>query len=328
MKKKIKRILSAVLIVGIVVNMSATTVLASPVSESYEKNRELAKNYISELAINEEEILQMVNDEGFSYSDAVYYYTIDKMVDYLVDNELSFNVSDVYTDEEIAADYNGFKEKILEFDVNAIAAALENAKELVENAPQEVERFRNYYGTEEHLKITVKNSDGSYIEYIDFNETVAEPYVGDSISDKKENVNMSARGMKSNTWKTDQFDNYGTFNGSSEVKLTAPLAYTKLLVETNTTYNSSGVKVNSVDCFTATYGAITVSNKGTSINNRSDKSTAEGIGDVVWTCNGSAGLDFSGVVSFSISAGASWTEQLIHKYYSSGKWTRTTKVYS
>lgn len=109
MIKIIRRILSALLVTGIIVNMSTSTVLANSVGESYEKNQEMAKTYILEIVINEQEILQMVNDNGLSYSDAVYYYIIDKMVDYLVENEMSFTVADVdvYTDEEIAADYNG-----------------------------------------------------------------------------------------------------------------------------------------------------------------------------------------------------------------------------
>lgn len=280
---KMKKILSVLLISGIIVNMSASTVWAKSVSESNEKKQ-----------------------------------------------EMSFTVAGlgVYSDEEIAADYNGFKEKILEFDLKAISTALENTKELIENAPHEVQRLRNYYGSDDCSKITVKNSDGSYIEYIDYSESISESYIDNDVDNEQRNVNMSTRSMVTNTWKEDKYENYGTFDGTSEVKLTSPVAYTKLSVETNTTYNSSGVTVNSVDCFTATYGVITVSNKGTSINNKSDKSTAEGIGDVVWTWNGSASTNFSGIVNFSINAGASWTEQLIHKYYSSGKWSRTTKVYT
>lgn len=327
---KMRKLLSIALVVGICTSVSVNALAQSNSDSVNEQKYAQAKAYFSQIQVDQDEIAQMINEHGFSYSDAVYYYTLDKMVDYLTKTEMSFNLSEnaTYSDQEIAEDLNGFKDKILDFDVNAIATAVRNSQETVKKLPLELERLRAHYGSNDSSKITIKNSDGSVVEFTTSTEKVAEP----TIRDSRGKLNVSARkAPQESVWHHETFPKYGTYNGTSEVKFTAPNAYTQLFLQTNTTYDSSGVNVNSVDCSTATYGTITVSNKSNYAHNY-DNTHAEGVGDVVWASSCSFGTSFTAAgtvgLSFSVNAGASWTERLIHRYTDKGDWYRVTEIYA
>lgn len=324
---KFKKILS--LLVVLVVVISAIPSFAADKSQK-EQLKEV-QSFVKELKVNEGQIKKMMDEEGFSYDEAVHYYTVDKMVKHMQKENMKFDTSDlkVYTDAEIASDTESFKRKIREADLASIMTAMVNAQKQEERV-SELKKVVDSYGNNLPSKVTIKYADGSKVEYnASFEETEVVTKPSPKMDDSKLNADTDVLAIEEEIFSTGTFTSYGTYSGKSEIKYYNPIAYTKLRVETNTTYNSSGATVNAVDCFTSTYGTITVSNKGNYATNYSSYST--GTGDVVWAWSGSAGLSLSCTqvvgVSFSVNAGASWTEQLIHRYYDDGDYDKRTKIY-
>lgn len=324
----LKKMLSFVLVITMIFSIGGNAYAMGNSKDDNSKTvEELIKN-VNEIKIDENKINDMIKKEGFTYNDAVYYYKLDKLIKYMVDNNVELNLSraKLYTDSEISRDVNGFRNKILSIDVNAIATAVKNSEIYGKASRKKLESAIKSYGKNLPKKIIIKNPDGSKLEYINdadtkYNSSEGLPADVKLNSDKRES--NKDRGEHSAYWGYDSFDKgYGNYVGSASVKFTAPGAYTKLKIKTTTTWKSSGVTVNSVDALTATYGLISVSNK----LNYSSGGTATG--DVVWVVQGSVGLTFDGVVSFSVAVGASWTELLQKIYSKNGDIKCKTTIYN
>lgn len=324
----LRKVISIMLIIAVI---SSGTVYASEGSDPNIQTIEELSSFVKELKVNNKEVTEMMKSEGFSYIDARYYYILDQLVDYMIENEISLDLSNVepMNNSEIASDISGFRNKVLSIDVGALGTALMNTELYAKSSPERLGELVALYGKDIPKKIIVKNPDGSTIEYSNTAELITDTVseMNNQVQNTKlHNSEKDVLGLVTNTWETSSFDNgYGTYNGTAEVKLTAPSAYTKLRIETNTTWSSSGVTANSVDAYTATYGTIFVSNKLNYVDNYA--TSAKATGDVVWLIQGSVGATFGGVVSFSVSAGATWTELLQKIYYDDGDWECKTSVY-
>ncbi len=135
-------------------------------------------------------------------------------------------------------------------------------------------------------------------------------------------------GMQEDIFNTGTFPSYDTYNGSSEVVYQDGGYYTKLKLETNTTYNSNGSSVNSADAYVSVYGSITYSLLDQFERDFSNYDT--GTAKVVWSNNIDSTLGMDGGVvniSFTITLNTSWTEELIHKYYDTGYYEKISKIY-
>lgn len=307
--------------------LSAMPVMAT--DNISETELSIVKEYVKRIKIDRNKILKMIEQEGFTYNEAEHYYIVDEMIKFMQRNNMSFDniIADEYTNEKILSNIEGFKKKIREVDLSSIITAINNAEKINERV-DELKDVVASYGSDLPSKIVIKYDDGSTVEYrADLHENEVISNVMVSPESNAVINNFEVLGIQEKIFNTGTFTSYNTYNGSSEVYYKNPIAYTKLRLETNTTYNSSGAKINAVDCLTSTYGAISVSNKLNYISNYSTYDA--GVGDVVWVFSGAAGISLKGTygLSFSVTVGKSWTEQLIHRYYDSGNYDKRTKIY-
>lgn len=317
------------MILAFAIVLSTIPAFASVENQNAKINR--IKNHLSKVKLDQGEISEMMDEEGFSYDQAKYYYYLDELMDYLVEEKITFNTKGLtpYSDKEIAANKKAFQNKVLDVDVRALMTAVAKANE-IQDKFSEMKELIASYGENIPNELIIKDSDGSTIKYTSSNEKTRVVKAQNSeYNYSSENKLISdVLGMQEDIFYTGTFPSYDTYNGSSEVVYQDGVYYTKLRLETNTTYNSNGTSVNSADAYISRHGSITYSYLDDFERDYSSYDT--GTAKVVWESNVTQTLGMDGGVvniSFSVTIGTSWTEELIHKYYDTGYYEKISKIY-
>jgi hypothetical protein len=141
---------------------------------SNEKKPEI--NYSADKGHNGKSYKQLVSDlenEGFSTKDADYYAKVDVLIADLERQGIKINLNEVsiktYTNDEVKANPDEFRQKVLSLDKAALKTALSNHIEGLANGPKDLEKAFNSNEFQDALengkpigkKVTIKNPDGS-----------------------------------------------------------------------------------------------------------------------------------------------------------------------
>lgn len=331
MKCLFKKIISLLMVVTLCLSLGAN-VSAEKLNVNNPSKINEARKYVNELDINMKKINEMIEVEGMTKDEAMYYYKLDELVKYLENNNIVLDFTEVValSDAEVVSNPSLIKEKILDIDLRAIKKALQSSVNS-ENDREKLEKLIEKNKGKDIKNYEFKTSDGNKIVYTATKEETdkVEKQIQSNDSNLVQEVESDVLGYKESEYYSGTVDETSTWECTTEWKYYYGVAYAKIYLNDKMEVNleDETVLVTYVNGSGAAYGIIHFQNStGGATNSANGTATSPAVTSNQVTFEISASVAGSielsvgvGVgLSISVTAGVTWTSHIYDKQWGTG----------